>query len=577
MRKMKVTDFIVNLLNDIYGVKVIFGYQGSSIAHLIDSISRHPEMEFVEMRHEQGVGFAVDGYSLITGELAVGVACSGPGALNLINGIADAYYDSLPCLFITGQVSQKEQKGSTNIRQLGFQETPIVDIVKPITKYAVSITEVDTLRDRLEEAISIAKKGRPGPVLIDIPHNIQGSNIEDEIIGLSGLEDRKYCIDQNKYTEVIDCLKHAKKPILLIGGGCRSIDEQLANEIDNLNIPVVTSYRGKTKYDNSKVSYCGTIGVYGNRAANWAVKYSDLVVCLGSRLDGRQTGGEMLQKREHQNVIVIDCDPFEFEKYPEEYIRIEDDAILVLKSIVRQSEIVKKDKKWIDIIRAWKERYPIEREYLIEDGVNPNLLLKRISGYANDYSVFSVDVGQNQIWSNSSLLIKQNQSLIQSGGLGAMGFALPAAIGAYYKTERQIICISGDGGIQMNIQELQTIQTQKIPIKLLVLNNNCLGLIRDYQAKALGNRMYGSVVGFGNPRYDKIAEAYGLCYLKLESDRDIGKLSEVLNDNLAYLIEVKIAEVSTSFPEPTYGSSIINQSLELSLEEKDEIEREATI
>lgn len=570
---MKVTDYIVNFLVN-KNIDTVFGYQGSSISHLIDSIYRIDNINFVETRNEQGAAFAATAYAKVKDKTGAALACSGPGAINLINGIADAYYDSVPTIFFTGQVSQKEMKGEKKLRQYGFQETDVIGIVKSITKYAVTIANpLDIVRE-LNKAYTIANSDRRGPVLIDLPHNIQNSIIDINEIDVNNNEIKlKENISKKDLEYLKNQLNKSRKPIIIIGGGCPKLSNCLINNLKSSHIPIVTSYLGKGKIDNFLKNYCGTLGVYGNRSANLAIKYSDLVISIGSRLDGRQTAYENLQKKDNQNVIMIDIDEEELNKYPNHY-HINCDAKIFVETLNR--EINKKDfSKWLNIIRKWIKRYPIESEYNINEFVNPNQLLKEISNILKDKDyVFTIDVGQNQIWANTSLLINEKENIIQSGGLGAMGYALPAAIGSYFASKKNVIIITGDGGVQMNIQELQTISNYKIPVKIIVLNNNSLGLIRDYQTKALESRLAGSVIGFGNPNYECLAKTYNMDYYFLDNN---GKnIEDLLLNDKSIIIEVKISGNSVTYPEIAYGKSIINQGKQLTEEQMLEIKKEVS-
>lgn len=570
---MKATDYIAAALSK-HGVDTVFGYQGSSIAHLIDSIAANPRITFVENRHEQGAAFAANGYALARNSLGVALACSGPGALNLINGIADAYYDSIPCLFLTGQVSQSEMKTNQAMRQNGFQETDIISIAGPITKYAVSITKAEDIPAELEKAIDIALRNRRGPVLIDLPHNIQGAqvNAPDSLPNSNATPLTPCPVD---WEDVATRIENAHRPVIIIGGGCQDILSDAFAQLDLLNIPVITSYRGKSLYNNALNTYCGTWGVFGERAANWAVKYSDLAICLGTRLDGRQTAYEPLQQASQQQVIVFDIDDVELTKHPAEYDLFLISAEEALAHILNHLPSNSSHDAWLNTVKAWGERYPATNDYTIPSGCNPNALLAAASRLLQPNANITVDVGQNQLWSNVSLTIGACQRLIQSAGLGAMGFALPAAIGAFCANGYQTICITGDGGMQMNIQDLQTISEYRLPIKTIILNNKCLGLIRDYQSKALGNRFAGSIEGFGSPDYRLIAQAYSMRYLRLDENPIESQLALTLEDNAPWIIEAPIDQGSTACPEPTYGQSIMNQTPLLSKEELEQVRLEA--
>ncbi len=570
---MKVTEYIARTLKAT-GVDAIFGYQGSSIAHMIDSICGVPGLDFIECRNEQGAAFAANGYSQAGNRLGVAIACSGPGALNLISGIADAFYDSLPCLFICGQVSQKEMRNDTSLRQYGFQETDITSIVEPITKYATTIEEPEHIEEELVRAISLALTGRPGPTLLSVPHNIQGAQTASTPRGIT-IEETLDNASERLRATLREELSAATRPIIIMGGGCSKLSRKTMCEIDGLRIPIVTSYRGKACYDNTLDSYCGTWGVHGARAANWAVKYSDLAICLGTRLDGRQTAGEPLQVQDTQNVIVIDIDDSELDKLDKSYLTFKEDAICAAEALVTIGDACAQDGAWLTAIKSWMHRYPCAKEYLIEERINPNSFLERLSMSVTSPANYCVDVGQNQLWANASLCIGRDQHLIQSSGLGAMGFALPSAIGAFLENGKLTICISGDGGVQMNIQELQTIAEHRLPIKSFVLNNESLGLIRDYQTKALDSRTWGSVEGFSSPDYRLLAKAYDIAYLHIDDIDQLPTIAHALNDDRAWIIEVSISPSSTAKPEPIYGKSILFQADPLTSSEMKTIESEA--
>lgn len=570
---MKVSDYIANALAEI-GCSVVFGYQGSSVANLIDAIALHPSLEFVEARNEQGAAFAANGYALAKGDIGVALACSGPGALNLISGIANAYYDSVPCLFLTGQVSQNEMKANPALRQFGFQETDIVSIVGPITKYAASIVDPDDVPHEFEKAVATAMSGRKGPVLIDFPHNVQKALMMDTAFALPSLSSLA-SLCQEEWGDIYKRIDRSKRPVIIIGGGCSDIPLGLQRELGRLNVPILSSYRGKGNLDNASDAYCGTLGVFGEKAANWALKHSDLALCFGTRLDGRQTAYEPLQASDEQNVIVFDIDDAELAKHPDDYLGYRCDAGVALRNIVGHVGKSISDSRWLETVRVWRKRYPVEREYRLAEGVNPNTFLAGLSQFADRDANFVLDVGQNQLWANASLSVGEGQHLIQSAGLGAMGFALPAAIGAYCATGKQTLCITGDGGFQMNVQELQVVDEYKIPLKILLLNNGCLGLIRDYQHKALGGRYYGSIEGFGSPDYSLIADAYGLQYARVNEGGFDSRLVQALQDDRSVLIEVSVSQDSTACPEPAYGKSILNQSVPLSAQELEQIRKEA--
>lgn len=574
---MKVSDYIVDFFVQ-KGIDIIFGYQGSSVAHIIDSIYRNQDVKYIQLYHEQAAGFAANGYASVSeGGFGVAVACSGPGSTNLVTSIANAFYDSIPCFFITGQVSTSGIRTNRNMRQLGFQETDIVDIVKPITKYAVQVRDPRKIGYCLEEAYYMMQKGRKGPVLLDIPHNIQASQVEEiranQFIANSDKK-RKDEIDLHKVVEV---LQKSKRPLVLIGGGITSdyCKKKIKKIIHKWKIPVVSSYRGKDKFDNFNENYLGIIGAYGNRCANIAVQYCDFLLVLGSRIDGRQSGDDMENFAPNATVVYVDIDQAEIDAKPERYIKLNVD----IKDFLKEAEFWNMNTQiepWKVSIQNWKSRYKVELEYTITENVNPQKFFYEMTSFLSNKNYFiTADVGQNQIWINSSAIIGENGRLIQSCGLGTMGYSLPAAIGAYYKSNGIGISVSGDGGIQMNIQELQTISRENIPIKIFIINNNSLGLIRVYQEKALGGRFTGSVEGFSSPDYCKLAEAYGIKYYRIDTNDYYSIIREILEDDVPILVEVCVSGESTSYPGPAYKCAVYNQEPLLSDKEWKDIEGEA--
>lgn len=575
--KMKLSDYVVEYLEKA-NIDTVFGYQGSSVAHTIDSLTKNHKITYVQTLHEQAAAFAANGYALSGNRIGAALACSGPGAINLMNGIANAYYDSVPCIFITGQVSLsgiRDEK--SKIRQLGFQETDIVSLVKPITKYAVTIKKAEDIAYHLEKAFFFMLNERPGPVLIDIPHNIQASSIEPQILKHFEPETEKKMDVILEMEKSVCELKNSKRPMILVGGGARGLRGNFEFEtfLKNSNIPVVSSYLGKDVVDNQLNNYIGVIGAYGNRYANWAVKYSDLLLVVGSRVDGRQTGDDMDFFASDAKVIYVDVDCCESEAKPERYIKINTTVETYISFLCEKSRGFQLDEAWLMIINKWKKKYKHWEEFTVLENVNPNKFIYDLTQEITGKFVLTTDVGQNQIWTNASAYIKSGCCLIQSGGLGSMGFSLPSAIGAFYANpEKQIICICGDGGIQMNIQELGTVALKQIPIKIIVFNNQSLGLIRVYQEKALGSNFEGSVYGFSSPDYGILAKAYGIKYLKISSNDYQYKIDYIMGITVPILVEVCVSNQSTNFPEPTYQSTIDNQSIVIEEQDKERIRQD---
>ena len=552
---MKLSDYIAKRLSK--ETDTVFGFQGSSVSHLIDSICR-TGLRYVQNYHEQASSFAACGYAEASHQLGVAVSCSGPGATNLITGIANAYYDSLPCLFISGQVSTFEIKDNRS-RQNGFQETRILDIIKPITKYCVEILDPSTIRFELEKCIAIAKSGRPGPTFISLPHNIQSAQIEIDKLSKYEPEEEKYQLDL--IDKIAGILQTANKPLFVIGGGAYGIknNKDFKELCLKCNIPYVASLRGlnNVPFDSE---YVGFLGVYGNRKANLAVYKSDLLLVLGSRLDSRQTGGAMTDFAPGATIVHVDVDSAEINREV-----IADYSVhLDCKRFI--SELNKNVSNDIRIdYAAWHKKLDIitkqSKDIYDKDGVNPIAFIKHLNSvFSKEDIVVSTDVGQNQMWVAQAIRLAGDSSFLTSGGHGSMGYSLPSIIGGYYAThgKKHLLAYMGDGGFQMNLQELETLRRENIPVTIVVFVNNSLGLIRDYQEKALGNRVNGSVIGFSVPNLRALADCYEMDYIEVFDDDFTIVNHDCLVDNRT-LIKVNVSDVSVISPELDYQRPIFDQ------------------
>lgn len=558
-KAMKLSDYIAKtLLNE--GVHSVFGYPGSSISHVIDSIC-NVGIKYVQVYHEQAASFAACGYAGITNNLGVAIACSGPGATNLITGIANAYYDSLPCLFIVGQVSSCEMKANA-CRQNGFQETRIVDIVKPITKYAVEILDKSEVEKELKKCIIESQIGRKGPTLISIPHDIQQVNISVEV--------QKVASDCYKSTVdasiVARLLKTSKRPVVLMGGGAYSLktNESFQQFIQKYKIPTVASLRGLNNVLFNE-EYLGFLGVYGNRLANLAIYGSDLILVLGSRLDARQTGGIRENFAPNAKIIQVDVDCNEIGRDFPVDISFNCTCETFFESLSEHFSNA------VNEYNDWHRKLTEIKEYCKEEvqinGVDPNLFVEYLSSILlEEQTIVTSDVGQNQMWVAQSLRLSSNSFFLTSGGHGTMGYSLPSAIGGFYGNKNAtIVSYMGDGGLQMNMQELETMRRENIPAVVVVFRNNSLGLIRDYQNKALNARLNGSVIGFSNPDFSKLASLYDMDYLHI-NDNDFSSITYSTIQNKRILIDVEVSKESVIHPELAYKRAIFDQSPFINIE-----------
>ena len=559
---IKISDYIIEFLLS-KNINKTFGYIGGAIAHIYHSIDKYKEMEIINCIHEQGAGFAAEGYARITGKSGVAFATSGPGATNLITPIGSCYFDSVPTMFITGQVNTYEYKYDKPVRQIGFQETDIVSIIKPIVKYAVMVDKVEDIRYELEKAYYLSQEGRKGPVLVDIPMNIQRTEVD--ISSLKSFFDSNEYFElennkkeKNNVDEVINLLKESKRPIVLIGGGVRlsNANVELLNYVEKYSIPVVYSLMGKDAISEDYKYNLGLIGSYGNRYGNLALANSDLILVLGSRLDTRQTGTSLDTFAREAKIIQVDVDKNELGSKIKIDIEINSDVKDFITTL-NKYEINIDITEWLKKLKEYKNKFSSTVGF--DNNLKiPNYVVSIISKYLQDEDI-CVDVGQHQMWTAQSLNIKATQRVLFSGGMGAMGFALPASIGACIGSNKRTVVIAGDGGIQMNIQELEVINRRKLPIKIFVLNNKNLGMVRQFQELYFDKKYLGTIDDYSVPNLVDIAKAYAIKARKID---DISKLEielkDIFSSNDPELINIELPVEKTTV-EPKL---IVNKPIE---------------
>lgn len=508
---MKVTDYIVKRIIE-EGVTDVFGYPGGVICHFIDSATKFPDKINAHINyHEQASAFAACGYAQETGNIGVAFVTSGPGATNLVTGIANAYFDSTPTLFLSGQVDTYGLKGDLPIRQRGFQETDVVSMVSSITKYAVRVDKPEDIKYELEKAIYIAKEGNPGPVLLDIPADVQRAEVEVDTLqnfDIPRLED----IDDVLVDDILANIKKSSRPCLLVGNGVKQsyCVERVRKLVERLEIPTVFSMPAFDVLPfNSEYNF-GFVGANGHRYANFVLGKADLIICIGSRMDLKQVGSNRAEFAPQAKIIRIDIDEDNF-SYPvhSDEVQIKADIKSLLPNMLNKNlEAYKCSVEWQTICAE------IRKELYGYDDVQYTVLLKEYGKSIGDNCTITLDVGQSEVWCAQQLQVKDNQSVHMSAGHGAMGYSLPAAIGAYYGNKRPVYSFNGDGGIQMNIQELQFVAREQIPVHVVILNNHALGMIRGFQ-EANFNKNYAQTIegkGYAVPNFEKIADAYRLQY-----------------------------------------------------------------
>lgn len=543
------------------GVTHVFELIGGMITFLIDALHQQTDIKIISMHHEQGAAFAAEGWARMKGVPGVAMATSGPGATNLITGIGSCYFDSVPLVFITGQVNRHEQKGNKDIRQLGFQETDIVSMVRPITKAAWLVNNPDDLPRILDEAFAIAVSGRPGPVLIDIPMDVQRHVLPDSVeIGIqSPIHASQVDVRSRSHylNELSLALASSKKPIVLAGGGVRSgrAGEEFRALINHLQIPVVYSLMAVDVLPTCSSRRIGMIGSYGNRWANLGFSQSDLVLVLGSRLDIRQTGSDVAGFCSGRRFFHIDCASGEVNNrvpgctpWIEELAPFLEAAIRELPADAGYRPV------WQIELEKLRQKWPDTHELPSATGINPNAFMHCLSRHTPYAKAYVADVGQHQMWAAQSIDFEPHQRFLTSGGMGAMGFALPAAIGASLAFG-PVVVIAGDGGFQLNLQELQTIARNQLPIKIVVINNQCHGMVRQFQESYFKGRYQSTAWGYNAPNFVKVADAYGIKSMLVNKSEDVeSALKSFSSDPCSpYLLEVSLDTMTNAYPKLAFG------------------------
>jgi len=565
---MKVCDFIVSYLAKNAGLSHLFTYAGGTNAMLLNSAARHPGIKVVPMRHEENAALAADGFSRIKRGHGFALSMSGPGATNMITGIAQAYYDSSPVLFLTGNVTTSTYKYDLPLRQLGFQESDIISMVKPITKGAYFVDQAGRLPKVLKIALNDCVSHRQGPVLIDIPFDTQRQELtQDQSTMTFDKIQTNYFLTDDEFKEFIKLLQGAKRPVILAGGGIQSSNTagKLADFAHQLNLPVLHTLMGKDAFPNEDSLYVGFIGSYGNRDANRILAVSDLVIALGCRLSSRHTA-KLDEFKANKKIIHIDIDQNMLGSTVEPDLGINIDLrnfFSFFREKCSQANIkYSAPEDWLKIIKKIQALLSGDTEEDKGD-LNPKKFLKKLVQSQSTYqeTIYTVDVGGHQMWSLQCLKLRKQDRILLSGGLGTMGYAIPAAIGAHFAaSESNLVTICGDGGFQMSLPELQTLIEFNIPLKLIVINNSMLGLMKNFQDENFGGLHTATVIGYSVPDISKVASSFGL------SSKCIGKDNEV-DDALLWLNNAKrpaLLEVKTPmewgpYPKVLPGSGLTKQ------------------
>lgn len=543
------SDLVLETLRDL-GVDTIFGYPGGAVLPFYDAIYNFKGIRHILGRHEQGCLHEAEGYAKSTGKLGVAVVTSGPGATNAITGIADAMSDSVPLLVFTGQVAR------AGIGKDAFQEADIVGITMPITKYNYQVRETADIPRIITEAVHIATTGRPGPVVIDLPKDI--SALETDFIYLPEVNLPSYqpTLEPNdmQIKKILKQLSKAKKPVLLAGGGISYAEAatELNEFAERYQIPVVTSLLGQGTIATSHPLFLGMGGMHGSFAANIAMTEADFMISIGSRFDDRLTGNPKTFAK-NAKVAHIDIDPAEIGKIISADIPVVGDAKKALQMLLAEPTVHNNTEKWIE--KATKDKNRVRSYDKKERVVQPQAVIERIGELTNGDAIVVTDVGQHQMWTAQYYPYQNERQLVTSGGLGTMGFGIPAAIGAKIANpDKEVVLFVGDGGFQMTNQELAILNIYKVPIKVVMLNNHSLGMVRQWQESFYEGRTSESVFDT-LPDFQLMAQAYGIKNYKFDNPETLAQDLEVITEDVPMLIEVDISRKEQVLPMVPAGKS----------------------
>ena len=571
---MKLTDYIAEYISKI--ANNVFVGQGGNIIHVLDSLGKRKDIKIIPSQNEQGAAIAADAYSRFN-EKKIGVTAttSGPGMLNLMQGIACSFFDSIPTVHFVGAVVTSQLRKNKKIRQIGFQEMEVVDIVKPITKYAVLLKDKNMIKYELEKMLYYAKEGRQGPVLMDLPDDLQRAYINPKKLKSFTPPKRlkKKVLFEKKFLNLI---KNSKRPLIVVGHGINlsNTKKELYKFISKTGIPFCPSWATVDLFTSEDKLNAGTFGVAATRYGNFAIQNADLLISLGCRLNTQITGSNLKSFAPNAKKIVVDIDDNEFKKTNglKYDLKINLNLKDFFKTINPKIKNKKNYSKWISNFRLWKLKYPIvQQEYYRQTKkCNPYVFFRSLSEQTGKNDVLIPDASANLIWAMQSFKVK-GQKIFTALNHSPMGYSMPATIGAYLADKtKNVICTIGDGSMQMNIQELATISHFNLPIKIFVINNNGYGLIKQTQDTWLDSRRVGvdSGSGLAMPNLIKIANAYGIKTVEINNHKEMDKkLRGVLKSKFPVLCDVKVDENQKVIPKLEFGREIQDLSPRLNQEE----------
>lgn len=544
------------------GVDTVFGYPGGQAIKIYDALYDSEQINHVLARHEQGAVHEADGYARATGRVGVAIVTSGPGATNTVTGIATAYMDSIPLVVITGQVPRGV------IGTDSFQESDIVGITMPVVKHSFLLQSTDELTRTFREAFHIASTGRPGPVLIDVPSDLASEEmlfVYPDSVSIPSYKPT-YKGNAKQIRAAMRAIMEAKRPVLYVGGGvvASGATEEVVELANLMQIPVVTTLMGKGAFPASNPLNLGPVGMHGAKYSNLAMTESDLIVVIGARFSDRVTG-KVSEFAPGARVIHIDIDPAEIGKIRDVEIPIVGDAKGVVGALVanlKKAETQPQTSLWLEKLHAWQERFPFYHPHVVEGEeagtIVPELVMSSLSNQLDAHnSIVVTEVGQHQMWASQFIDRECPRSFLSSGGLGTMGFGFPAAIGAAIgQPDKTVVCVAGDGSFQMNSQEMATASINKVPVKVLIMDNRCLGMVHQWQ-KLFYHERYSSTLLDACPDFVKLAEAYGWRARRVDDPAHIDEaIAEMLSSEVPYLLDVVISRDQNVYPMVAPGKAL---------------------
>ncbi len=546
------------------GVKHIFGFPGGAVIDIYDELPKH-QIEHFLVRHEQGAVHAADGYARSTGKVGVCLVTSGPGATNTVTGIATAYMDSIPIVIFTGQVP------TALIGNDAFQEVDIVGITRPCTKHNYLVKDVRDLARTIKEAFYIASTGRPGPVLVDLPKDVMQARTEFEYPKTISLRsyNPNYTPNKKQVRKAARLISKAEKPLIYSGGGVISshAGEIMTRLARRFSFPVTSTLMGLGAFPGNDPLWLGMLGMHGTYAANMAVNNSDVLISIGARFDDRVTG-KVSTFAPRARIIHIDIDPTSIRKNVNVHIPIVSDCLNALKALEEELEELEeinweeKHSSWVKTVKGWREEHPVKYETGETGRIKPQYVMEKIYELTRGEAIICTEVGQNQMWAAQFYKYHSPRTWLSSGGLGTMGYGFPAAIGAQVTNpDKLVIDIAGDGSIQMNIQEMATAVCYKLPVKIIILNNSFLGMVRQWQ-ELFYNKNYCATCLDTAPDFVKLAEAYGAeGYLVEKTEDVVPVLTRVFASPKTCIVDVRVEPEENVYPMVPAGASLTEMLL----------------